>query len=73
VILEIDWQGARQVEKRFPNITSIFIIPPSIKALRARLTGRGQDDTSIIERRMQDAVARANTIFGLEFQVRLDV
>ncbi|CAB9539564.1 Guanylate kinase (EC 2.7.4.8) [uncultured Gammaproteobacteria bacterium] len=57
VILEIDWQGARQVEKSFPNITSIFIIPPSIEALRARLTGRGQDDTSIIERRMQDAVS----------------
>ncbi len=57
VILEIDWQGARQVEKSFPNITSIFIIPPSIEALRARLTDRGQDDTSIIERRMQDAVS----------------
>ena len=57
VILEIDWQGARQVEKSFPNIISIFIIPPSIEALRERLTGRGQDDAAIIERRMQDAVS----------------
>jgi len=57
VILEIDWQGARQVEKSFPNITSIFIIPPSIEALRERLTGRGQDDATIIERRMRDAIS----------------
>ncbi|CAC9454405.1 Guanylate kinase [Bathymodiolus heckerae thiotrophic gill symbiont] len=57
VILEIDWQGARQVEKSFPNIISIFIVPPSVDALRERLTGRGQDDASIIERRMQDAVS----------------
>jgi guanylate kinase len=39
VILEIDWQGARQVEKSFPDIISIFIIPPSVEALRERLTG----------------------------------
>ncbi|NYT26604.1 MAG: guanylate kinase [Candidatus Thiodubiliella endoseptemdiera] len=57
VILEIDWQGARQVEKSFPDIISIFIIPPSIEALRARLTDRGQDDSSIIDRRMRDAVS----------------
>ncbi|MDC9715262.1 MAG: guanylate kinase [Gammaproteobacteria bacterium] len=57
VILEIDWQGARQVEKSFPNIISIFIIPPSVDALRERLTDRGQDDALIIERRMQDAVS----------------
>ncbi|SFV87498.1 Guanylate kinase [hydrothermal vent metagenome] len=57
VILEIDWQGARQVEKSFPNTTSIFIIPPSIEALRERLTGRGQDDATIIERRMRDAIS----------------
>ncbi|RUA05180.1 MAG: guanylate kinase [Gammaproteobacteria bacterium] len=56
VILEIDWQGARQVKKSFPEVVSIFIIPPSIEALRERLTGRGQDDSSIIERRMRDAV-----------------
>jgi guanylate kinase len=55
VVLEIDWQGAQQVRKAFPDAISIFIIPPSIAALRERLSSRGQDDESIIERRMQDA------------------
>lgn len=45
------------MEKSFPDIISIFIIPPSIEALRARLTDRGQDDSSIIDRRMRDAVS----------------
>lgn len=56
VILEIDWQGARQVEKDFPDIISIFILPPSITALRERLINR-QDDISIIENRMKNAVS----------------
>ncbi len=55
VVLEIDWQGARQVRKAFPDAISIFIIPPSIEALRERLGNRGQDDEEIIERRMKDA------------------
>ena len=57
VILEIDWQGARQVKKSFNNAIGIFILPPSEAALRERLTDRGQDDKSIIDRRMQDAVS----------------
>ncbi|MDC9726817.1 MAG: guanylate kinase [Candidatus Thioglobus sp.] len=57
VILEIDWQGARQVKKSFGDAIGIFILPPSESALRERLTGRGQDDESIINRRMQDAVS----------------
>jgi len=56
VILEIDWQGARQVRKQFQDALSVFIIPPSKAALEARLTGRGQDSNEIIQRRMQDAV-----------------
>ena len=55
VILEIDWQGARQVRKMIPECVSIFILPPSREALAERLRGRGQDDESIIERRMRDA------------------
>lgn len=55
VVLEIDWQGARQVRKRFPEAVSIFVAPPSIEALRERLGGRGQDSEEIIARRMQDA------------------
>lgn len=57
VILEIDWQGARQVRERFADAVSIFILPPSKAALRERLTDRGQDDESIIARRMRDAEA----------------
>jgi guanylate kinase len=55
VILEIDWQGARQVKKSFADAISIFILPPSEAALRTRLTDRGQDDSQLINRRMQDA------------------
>ncbi len=57
VILEIDWQGARQVRSVFPDCCQIFIIPPSLETLRKRLTGRRQDSESVIQRRMQDAQA----------------
>ncbi len=57
VVVEIDWQGARQVRERFPEAVSIFVVPPSIEALRERLSGRGQDSEEIIERRMRDAQA----------------
>ncbi|WP_250461688.1 guanylate kinase [Microbulbifer litoralis] len=56
VILEIDWQGAAQVRRLLPDTVSIFILPPSQEALRERLTGRGQDDDSVIERRMEQAI-----------------
>lgn len=55
VVVEIDWQGARQVRKRFPEAVSIFVIPPTIEALRERLGARGQDSEEIIQRRMRDA------------------
>jgi len=57
VVLEIDWQGARQVRAAMPEAVSIFVLPPSREALRSRLTGRGQDGEAVIERRMRDAVA----------------
>jgi guanylate kinase len=56
VILEIDWQGARQVRRALPASVGIFILPPSREALRARLRARGQDDEAVIARRMRDAV-----------------
>jgi guanylate kinase len=55
VILEIDWQGARQVRELMPLARSIFILPPSRKCLHERLTGRGQDKANIIEARMAEA------------------
>jgi guanylate kinase len=57
VILEIDWQGAEQVRQLMPDAVSIFILPPSQDELRKRLTGRGQDDASVIDLRMSQAVS----------------
>jgi guanylate kinase len=55
IVLEIDWQGARQVKMLVDDAVSIFVLPPSTAALRKRLTDRGQDDNDIIEGRMQAA------------------
>ena len=52
VLLEIDWQGARQVKAAFPQAIGIFILPPSIDALEARLHKRGQDAPAVIARRL---------------------
>jgi len=60
VILEIDWQGARQIRQMLPDCTSIFILPPSLSILQQRLHGRGQDDESVIQRRLAEAVAEMN-------------
>ncbi len=56
VILEIDWQGAEQVKKFFPRCVTIFILPPSYETLEQRLRGRGNDDETVIARRMDDAL-----------------
>jgi guanylate kinase len=55
VILEIDWQGAEQVRKKFPSSKSIFILPPSKQALLERLKGRGQDTDTVIQQRIAAA------------------
>jgi guanylate kinase len=55
VLLEIDWQGAQQVRRLFPDAVGIFILPPSLEALATRLTGRGQDAADVIERRLAAA------------------
>ncbi|MFM8501983.1 MAG: guanylate kinase [Fluviibacter sp.] len=55
VILEIDWQGAQQVRKVYPESVGVFIIPPSFGVLETRLQGRGQDSAEIIARRVANA------------------
>jgi guanylate kinase len=55
VILEIDWQGARQIRSQFLDVQSIFILPPSYDALAERLTKRHQDKPIVIEQRMRQA------------------
>jgi guanylate kinase len=66
VLLEIDWQGARQVRALFPNLIGIFILPPSLEELRRRLTARGKDTPESIARRM--ASAREEISHVLEFE-----
>lgn len=56
VVLEIDWQGARQIREAVPGATSIFILPPSMDELEERLRGRGTDSPETIERRLGEAV-----------------
>ena len=57
VILEIDWQGARQIRQLMSGCKSIYILPPSIQALRDRLQSREQDSDDVIESRMREAVS----------------
>ena len=55
LLLEIDWQGARQVRARLPEARSIFILPPARASLEQRLKARSTDSAAVIERRLQDA------------------
>lgn len=55
ILLEIDWQGAAQVRKLFPNTVSIFILPPSVDELEHRLNKRGQDSAEVIAVRVANA------------------
>ena len=56
VVLEIDWQGARQVRKTMPECVTVFVLPPSRSALEERLRNRRTDSEEVIARRLQDAV-----------------
>lgn len=69
VILEIDWQGAAQVRKLFPESTSIFILPPSKQALRERLHKRAQDDAEVIEKRVAAATEEMSHYIEADFMV----
>lgn len=79
VILEIDWQGAQQVRRHFPEAVGVFILPPSIEALEARLRNRGQDEDHIISRRLLAAGSEMShapefqyVIINQEFSVALE-
>lgn len=60
VFLDIDWQGAQQVRMKKPDVTTIFISPPSKQELEARLRSRGQDSEEVIESRMAQAKAECS-------------
>jgi len=79
VLLEIDWQGARQVRASFPRAVGIFILPPSIESLEARLHKRGQDSPQVIARRLLAAGAEIShapefdyVIINETFELALD-
>jgi guanylate kinase len=68
-VLEIDWQGAQQVRKRFPDAVSIFILPPSPEALHERLSNRGQDSEEVIQGRMREAVSEMSHYAEFDYLV----
>jgi guanylate kinase len=69
VILEIDWQGAQQIKAQRPEAIAIFILPPSLSALRDRLTNRGQDDDGIIDQRMREAVSEISHFTDADYVI----
>ncbi len=69
VILEIDWQGARQVRQLMPDCKSIYIVPPSTTALRQRLDARGQDDEAVIEQRMREAISEMSHYVEFDYLI----
>jgi len=69
VILEIDWQGAQQIRRLVTDCRTIFIVPPSIIALRERLTSRGQDDESIINQRMLEAISEMSHYVEFDYLI----
>jgi len=73
VILEIDWQGARLIRELIPAAVTIFILPPSREALQQRLQDRGQDDATVIARRMRDAVSEMSHFDEYDYLVINDV
>jgi guanylate kinase len=56
VVLEIDWQGARQVRKQSPDVVTVFVVPPSLSVLAERLRSRGSDSDAVIARRLRDSL-----------------
>lgn len=73
VVLEIDWQGAAQIKRLRPSTCAIFILPPSMKALRERLSRRGQDDEATIEQRLAAAVSDMSHYVEADYLVINDV
>lgn len=69
ILLEIDWQGAAQVRKLFPDSIGLFILPPSLAELRRRLEGRGQDSAEVIERRIAAAQEDISHAYSFDYLV----
>lgn len=68
-LLEIDWQGAQQVRRLFPEAVSIFILPPSLGELERRLRTRGQDSEEVIQRRVAAALGEMRHVAEFDFVI----
>lgn len=73
VFLDIDWQGAQQVRMKKPEVTTIFISPPSKHALESRLRGRGQDSEDVIQDRMAQAQAECSHYQEFDYIIINDI
>lgn len=69
IILEIDWQGAQQVRRMFPDAVSVFVLPPSMQELERRLRSRGQDDEQAIRKRMANAAEEIAHLGEFEYVI----
>ncbi len=69
IILEIDWQGAEQIRRLFPEVITVFILPPSRQCLLERLKARGQDDQTVIEKRMSQASNEISHCYAFDYIV----
>lgn len=69
VLLEIDWQGAEQVRRLFPQSIQIFIVPPTREALRERLSNRGQDSHAVIEQRLAGSLAEMQQYVNFDYLI----
>ena len=73
LILEIDWQGALQIKDKYKSAKSIFILPPSLEALRSRLEMRAQDSDETVEKRMKKAISESSKWKNFDYLVENDV
>jgi guanylate kinase len=69
MLLEIDWQGAQQMRRQFPEAVSIFVMPPSIAELERRLRGRGSDSADVIARRVAGAYGEMRHVDEFDFVI----
>ncbi len=69
VVLEIDWQGAEQVRRAFPEAVGVFILPPSMAELRRRLVSRGQDPEAAIQQRLAAAAAEISHAAEFDYAI----
>jgi guanylate kinase len=72
ILFDIDWQGAKQLKKIFPDAVTIFILPPSLESLQERLLSRGQDSPDVVRHRMDNALHEISHYQDFEYLILND-